>query len=86
LPNVWLGATATNQASWDKAIEELLKYPEWTRFISVEPYLEKITPKGVYPFEWMVIGGLSERRSSIHLKNGFLILYHPLFLRIRLYS
>lgn len=39
LPNVWLGATAENQARADERIPILLQIPAAVRFVSVEPML-----------------------------------------------
>lgn len=42
LPNVWLGVTVCNQQEADEKIPILLDIPATTRFISVEPMLERI--------------------------------------------
>jgi protein gp37 len=42
LPNVWLGTSASDQASADKRIPELLACPAAVRFVSLEPLLGPI--------------------------------------------
>jgi protein gp37 len=42
LPNLWLGATAENQARADERIPVLLQIPAAVRFVSIEPMLSKV--------------------------------------------
>jgi protein gp37 len=57
--SVWLGATATNQESWDHACEHLSKLPSGVvRWISAEPMLGTIKPDDWMP-DWVVVGALS---------------------------
>jgi protein gp37 len=39
LPNVWLGATAENQGTFDKRARYLIQTPAAVRFLSIEPML-----------------------------------------------
>ncbi|MFA5187084.1 MAG: DUF5131 family protein [Patescibacteria group bacterium] len=49
-PNMWKGATATNQAQWDRAMNSEVD------FVSCEPLLEPINPVGA-DLRWIIIGG-----------------------------
>jgi len=53
--NVWVGASATDQASWDRACAVLQLVEAPVRFVSVEPMLGRITPTGWIP-DWVIIG------------------------------
>lgn len=60
--NVWLGATATDQRSWDRAADGLrdavLSEPRRITFVSAEPLLGPITP-GQWMPHWLIIGAQS---------------------------
>lgn len=43
-PNVWLGVSAEDQATWDARTRELREVPARVRFVSVEPMLGAIDP------------------------------------------
>jgi protein gp37 len=62
LPNVWLGASAENQQTYDARREHLMACPAAVRFLSLEPLLGQI----ILPFypdrasiRWVIIGGES---------------------------
>lgn len=68
--NVWLGATATDQASWDLACEHLSQLPDSVvRWISAEPMLSYIHPRGWLP-DWVVIGALTGHGFDRLAKSG----------------
>lgn len=54
-PNIWVGASATDQASWDRAASELQQVAASVRFISAEPLLGYIEPGEWLP-DWLIIG------------------------------
>jgi protein gp37 len=56
--NIWIGATAENQAMADARIPELLKVDAAVRFLSVEPMLEPIT-LDLSGIDWVICGGES---------------------------
>jgi protein gp37 len=57
--NLWLGCTAENQEWWDKRVPVLLSIAGPSkRFVSVEPMLGPINPKGFKP-DWIIVGGES---------------------------
>lgn len=43
LPNVWIGATITNQAEADRDIPKLMEVPAAVRFLSMEPLLGPVS-------------------------------------------
>lgn len=53
--SVWVGASATDQASWDHAAAALRGVEASVRFISAEPLLERIEPGDWMP-DWLIIG------------------------------
>jgi protein gp37 len=71
LPNVWLGASAEDQKSFDDRVESLLDTPAAVRWLSIEPMLGPIDMSGNRPNEralrwhrpmlagihWVVAGG-----------------------------
>jgi len=62
--NCWVGATATDQKMFDKAIRALYDVDARIRFLSCEPLLGRIT-FGAFlpnPFDWIIVGALT--RSS----------------------
>ncbi len=69
--NSWIGATATNQKQWDRAIEALYqkqmdnlpRTDGWpTFFISAEPLISAIDPSSDCAFiDWLIIGADSTR-------------------------
>src|ERR1035438_1912241 len=61
-PNLWLGCTAENQDCWDIRVPVLLGIiGPAIRFVSVEPMLGPIDPKGLKP-DWIIVGGESGPR------------------------
>ena len=48
LPNVWLGATITNQAEANRDIPKLLAVPAHRRFLSMEPLLGPVDLETIY--------------------------------------
>ena len=62
LPNVWLGVTAENQATWDWRVEALRQCPAAVRFVSVEPMVGPIDPCLFHwrkSIGWIICGGES---------------------------
>ncbi len=64
-PNVWLGATITNQTEAERDIPKLLEVPARVRFLSMEPLLG---PVDIVPYihcdvgntvDWVIVGGES---------------------------
>lgn len=63
-PNVWLGISAENEKMFDERVPVLLNTPAMTRFVSIEPLLERIemTRKrrsDLLGIDWVIIGGES---------------------------
>ena len=62
LPNVWLGVTAENQATWSWRVEYLHQCPAAVRFVSVEPMVGPIDPCLFHwrkHIHWIICGGES---------------------------
>lgn len=72
LPNVWLGVSAENQASFDARVPKLLQTPASVRFLSLEPLLERLELSERIAFfnvndwspapseiHWVIVGGES---------------------------
>jgi protein gp37 len=65
--NCLLGATATDQKTWDAAIKFLsyaIGFPQeniCSAFISAEPLLGMIKPHGIEQIDWLIIGANSNR-------------------------
>jgi protein gp37 len=75
LPNVWLGVSAEDQATWDERVEQLGRVPGAVRFVSAEPLLGDIECGNAFqpwryecpppldskyrPIDWVIIGGES---------------------------
>jgi protein gp37 len=69
LPNVWLGTSAEDQATWDDRVEQLGRIPAAVRFVSAEPLLGDIDCGNAFdpapdhskyrPIGWVIIGGES---------------------------
>jgi protein gp37 len=58
-PNLWLGCTTENQDWWDARVPVLLGIAgPAKRFVSVEPMIGAIHPKGLKP-DWVIVGGES---------------------------
>lgn len=58
--NVWVGATAENQAMADKRVPLLREVPARVRFLSVEPMLERVDLEGrLEGIHWVICGGES---------------------------
>lgn len=56
--HVALGTTAENQDCWDRRVPILLNAHAKVSFVSVEPMLGPINPRGFMP-DWVIIGGES---------------------------
>jgi protein gp37 len=54
--NCWVGATATDQPSWERAILWLRRVEAPVRFISCEPLLGPIDPVGIEVLDWLIVG------------------------------
>ncbi|KKN11573.1 hypothetical protein LCGC14_1025230 [marine sediment metagenome] len=74
--NFWLGTSATDQATADIRIPELLKIPAKVRFLSCEPLLEEISlwqalPAGghLLDIHWVIVGGESGTRKRAFNSN-----------------
>lgn len=48
LPNVWLGTSAEDQATFDQRVADLLRTPAAVRWVSLEPLLDAIDPRASY--------------------------------------
>lgn len=65
LPNVWLGVSAEDQATWDERVPVLMATPAAVRFVSAEPLLGPIDlmlGDGRDPWripDWVIVGGES---------------------------
>lgn len=60
LPNLWVGATATDQESWDLACDCLGRLPPTAaRWISAEPMMGEIHITGDWVPDWVVVGALT---------------------------
>lgn len=58
LPNVWIGATITNQAEADRDIPKLLEVPAAVRFLSMEPLLGPVDIQSAIDLmPWQIGGG-----------------------------
>jgi protein gp37 len=65
--NAWLGATATDHASWNIAAEHLEGLPN-IKFISCEPLLGEITTNiacGNF-VDWIIVGAMTGMNSAYH--------------------
>lgn len=75
-PNVWLGTSAENQATWDERIPELKRCPAAVHFASVEPLLGPIKvdddlrecsepEENIYVpgLDWIIVGGESGKHA-----------------------
>lgn len=60
--NVWFGASASDQASADLRIPQLLECPAATRFISYEPLLGPVQ-HSLDGIDWAIVGGESGRNA-----------------------
>lgn len=58
--NCWLGASATNQKQFDRAIDVLAKIDGNIKFLSCEPLNEEIKPHDIEDIDWLIIGGRSK--------------------------
>ena len=57
--NVWLGATAEDQAALDQRIPSLTAVPARVRFLSCEPLLGPLDLRGGAGLDWVIAGGES---------------------------
>ena len=58
-PNVWLGVSAENQEWWDRRTAALEDIPAVVKWVSLEPMLGPVEPRGERWISWVVIGGES---------------------------
>lgn len=66
-PNVWLGTTAEDAASYQERVSHLLTLPAVVKFVSYEPALGplgKVEVGGATP-DWIIIGGESGVRADL---------------------
>ncbi len=63
LPNVWLGASAEDQARHDERLGFLASANVAKRFVSAEPLLGPIDIDRLTPIDWLIAGGESGRGS-----------------------
>ena len=54
--NCWVGVTATDQASWESAINGLYEVNARVKFVSIEPLLSAVNPIGISWVQWIIIG------------------------------
>lgn len=75
--NCWLGATATDQESWDRAISYFSEYRnnDWY-FISAEPLLRSINPRGMNEIDWLITGADSTRGAKKPERQWVMDLYN----------
>ncbi len=59
LPNVWLGVSAENFATWDARVHLLKRTPAAVRFVSYEPALEDLESVDLEEIDWLIVGGES---------------------------
>jgi protein gp37 len=66
LPNLWLGVSAEDQATFDARCEPLLSVPAAVHWVSAEPLLGELIPDDAsfianpeFKLEWVVVGGES---------------------------
>ena len=59
LPNVWLGVSVENFATWDARVHILKDTPAAKRFVSYEPALEDLGCVHIDGIDWLIIGGES---------------------------
>jgi protein gp37 len=67
LPNVWLGTSPCDQATFDQLVPELGATPAAVRFLSIEPMLGPIdcgnafdhAVEPYHPIDWVICGGES---------------------------
>jgi len=60
--NCWIGASATNQRQYDRAVNVLERIGDHVTFLSCEPLLEHIKPSK--PVDWLIIGACSYPKAS----------------------
>ncbi len=71
-PNVWIGATVTDQAEADRDVPKLLAVPARVRFLSIEPMLGPIDLTGIavggghghHEFDPIITGNVLKRAAS----------------------
>ena len=61
LPNLWLGATAENQARWEERRDHLRRTPAAVQFLSAEPLLGplELSDEDLRWLDWVIVGGES---------------------------
>jgi len=64
LPNVWLGVSAEDQPRWDERVGHLAVTPAAVRWVSAEPLVGRIDPRGLHLIHWLVVGGESGPRPT----------------------
>jgi protein gp37 len=68
LPNVWLGVSVEDQATWDERVDILRQTPAAHRFVSYEPALGPLGDVDLTGIDWVVAGCESGpgRRPALH--------------------
>jgi len=54
--NCWVGATATDQESWDHALDHLKRVEASVRYVSLEPFLGDVVPHPNHRLDWLIVG------------------------------
>ena len=65
--NAWVGTTATDGPTFENAVEELRSVKAATRFISIEPMLDRIDPDYFVDYEhidWLIVGAETGNRKE----------------------
>lgn len=58
--NVWLGTSIGDQKNWDNIIPKFIKIPATTKFVSMEPLVEKVNVAwSLKHIDWIIVGGES---------------------------
>ena len=58
-PHIWWGVSVENRRYGSSRVEHLRAAPVRTRFLSVEPLLEDISPVALEGISWVIVGGES---------------------------
>jgi len=66
LPNLWLGASITDERSNEATADEMACLHAWSRFLSIEPLLGAISPEYLSWADWVIVGAQSGRDAAKH--------------------
>jgi protein gp37 len=58
-PNIWLGTSTENQATFDKRLPHLLETKAAVRWLSMEPLIGNVVINSIEGLQWIVVGGES---------------------------